>query len=147
MFLTMLMSEGIMVALVWFLFLNMRRFLSCASDSAASMAYTLSSGKVDGTPVPGFTATGFLLLGIVCFVIAADRVITITVVADYMQPYYKLVFTNQLGQLAAAASLLFNGCADLLVFSYLRRYKRMCERVVYNARKQILFSGESEAQR
>lgn len=140
---TMLISEALMVVLVVFLFFKLRSFLNDVCDTAASMGYTLSSGKVDSVPFPGSAATGFLLLGILCAVLSVDRLFTLTIVEEYLHSYYKLLIAHHPGQILAAACLMANGCADFLLGIYLRRYKRLCDRVRMEAGKNKLGYKES----
>lgn len=139
---SMLVSEGILVVAVWFLFVKLRRFVNCVCDSAASMALTLSCGKVDTVPIPALTATGFLVLGIVCILIGLDRLVTLTVVQDVDQAYYALLPVGNPVQILEGISFLCSGCADLLISRYVRRYKRICERVIYERRREILFGDK-----
>lgn len=142
---SMLVSEGILVAAVWFLFVRLRRFVSCVGDSAANMAVTLSSGKVDTVPISALTTTGFLVLGIVCLLIGVDRLVTLTVVQDTDQAYYTLLSVRNPVQILEGLSFLCSGCADLLISRYVRRYKHICERVIYERRREILFGDNKSA--
>lgn len=136
---SMVVSEGILVVLTWFLFVNLRRFANCICDSAASMGFTLTCGKVDNVPIPAFTATGFLVLGIACLVMGLDRLVTVTVVEDLTGAYYALLPVKNPVQILEGASLLCSGFANLLISGYIRRYKRICERLLYDRRRELLF--------
>lgn len=140
---SMLVSEAILVVLVWFAFVNLRRFLSCLCDSTLSMAVTLSCGKLDTTPIPAFTATGFLVLGILCLVIGFDRLVTLTVIQEVTYAYYALLPVEEPLPLLEGASFLCAGAANLLVSFYLRRYKRICEKLLH-ARWKETMSGVKE---
>lgn len=133
----MVISEGLMFVLAWFLFKLTRRFLDCACDSAASIAYTLSTGKLDTVSIPGFTATGFLILSVFCVAYALNQIFTVTIVENYIQSYYKLLVAAHPAQYAAAASFLCSAAASVLLFVCLRRYKRSCERALFDSRKRI----------
>lgn len=137
-FYAMVISELLMGALAGVVFFRIRNFLNCVCDSSASMAYTLSTGKLDSCSIPGFTATGFLLLGVLCLLLAADQFATVTVAYDYIRGYYKLVISEHPVQLCTAACFFCCAVADILLFAYLKRYKRICERALYEARKKVL---------
>jgi uncharacterized membrane protein YbaN (DUF454 family) len=134
----MVISEALMGALAGFTFVQLRKFLNCICDSGASMAYTLSTGKLDSDSIPGFTATGFLILGLLCLMLSADQFVTVTAAYDYIRGYYKLLVSRNPIQLCAAVSFFCCAVADILLFVYLKRYKRICERALYEARKKIL---------
>ena len=134
----MVISEALMGALAGFVFVQLRHFLNCVCDSGASMAYTLATGKLDSCSIPGFAATGFLILGLLCLTLAADQLVTVTAAYDYIRGYYKLLVSQNPIQLCTAACFLCCAAADILLFAYLKRYKRICERALYEARKTIL---------
>ena len=134
----MVISEVLMGALAGFIFFQLRGFLNCVCDSTASMAYTLSTGNLDSCSIPGFTATGFLLLGFVCLTLAGDQFVTVTAAYDYIRGYYKLVVSEHPIQLCTAACFFCCAVADILLFAYLKRYKRICERALHEARKKVL---------
>lgn len=134
----MVISEALMGALAAFAFIRLRDFLNCICDSGASMAYTLSTGKLDAYSIPGFTATGFLILGLLCLTLAADQLVTVTAAYDYIRGYYKLLVSRNPVQLCTVACFFCCAVADILLFVYLKRYKRICERALYEARKKVL---------
>ena len=134
----MVISEALTGALAGFAFVQLRRFLNCVCDSGASMAYTLSTGKLDSYSIPGFTAVGFFLLGLLCLTLAADQFVTVTAAYDYIRGYYKLLVSENPVQLCTAACFFCCAVADMLLFAYLKRYKRICERALYENRKKIL---------
>ena len=135
---TMVLSEAIMVAQAFLLFQLLRRFLMNARECAASIGYTLSSSKLDKTTYPAFAATGFLILGIFCIAISADRLFTLTIVDSFPQDYYAILVTKDPIQLFTGAALGFSAVADILLFVYLRRFKRTAERIIYAERKARL---------
>lgn len=127
--------EGLMVVQAVFLFKLLCRFLDDCDGCAASMAYTLSSGKLDPGTVPSFAATGLLILGLVGIVLAADRVVTMTIGYDGLKQYYTFVLAAHPGQWLYAASLLAGGIGDILLSLYIRFYKRTGERELFYARR------------
>ena len=135
-FFAMAVMEGIMASLAAFLFFRLRKFLDALSDGAASMAYSFASGKLDDRAIPGRMASGFGWLAAGCLLLAARRLVTLTVVQDYVQSYYKLEFAAHPGQIFAAASLVLCAGADVLLDVYLRRYKRQCEWALHLQRKE-----------
>jgi len=135
---TLLMSEAIMVAQAYLLHRLLRRFLRDARECAASIGYTLSAGALDSTTYPGFVSTGMLILGIVCMVIAADRFLTLTIVDSFPADYYAVLLTKDLIQIFTGSALLLGGAGNILLSAYIRRFKRIAERMIYNRRKQTL---------
>lgn len=127
----MVVSEGLMVVQAWFLFMQLRKFLNCVSDSALSMACTLTTGKLDNVTIPSFAATGFLVLAAFCLVIGADRLFTLTVVDGYISDYYRLLSASDPILVLSGLSLLLSAVTDILLFFYLRRYKRISERLLF----------------
>lgn len=135
---TMVLSEAIMVAQAFLLFQLTRRFLMNARECAASIGYTLSSSKLDRTTYPAFAATGFLILGIFCIAIAADRLFTLTIVDSFPQDYYAIVVTDDPIQLLTGAALALCAGGNISLFVYLRRFKRVAERIIYAERRKTL---------
>lgn len=133
---TSIIPEALMVTQAWFLWKTLRKFLECFSDTAASINYTLVTGKLDSMSTPGFTVTGLLILAAAGIVIAFDRIFTVTIVYDYLAPYYKIIAASHWSQYAAAATLFFGAVANILLALFLRRYNRLHERALYYARKQ-----------
>lgn len=132
---SMIISEGLMVVQAVFLFFLIRRFLSCCMDATASMAYTLATGKLDDRSIPSLPATGFLLLAVVGFFIAVNRLFTLTIVVNVVQSYYKLLIASHPGLWAEAICLILGSIANILIYCHLRRYKKVTEQALYEARK------------
>ena len=139
---TMLMSEAIMVVQAFLLYKLLRRFLLCARECAASIGYTLSAGALDKTTWPGFAATGLMILGIVCAVLAADRILTLTIVDSFPADYYAVLVTEDPIQIFTGSALLLGGIGDILLSIYIRRSKRLAERIIYDHRRQKLAEGK-----
>ena len=135
-FFAMAVMEGIMASLAAFLFFQLRKFLNALSDGTASMAYSFATGKLDDRAIPGRMASGFSWLAVGCLLLAARRLVTLTIVQDYVQSYYKIELAAHPGQLFAAASLMLCAGADVLLAVYLRRYKRHCEWALHLQRKE-----------
>lgn len=133
---SMVMMEGMMGVMAWFLFRCVRRFAEGFSDASASMAYTLSSGRLDSQSIPASAERGFLAMGIVCMIWAVTQVVTVTIVVTQFRSYYGIVFASHPMPYLTAASLLCNGIAGFLMFFHLRRYNRICEWEKHRARKQ-----------
>lgn len=139
----MLVTEGIILVLLWFLFITLRRFVNGICDSAASMAFTLSCGKVDTVPIPAVVAAGFWILGLACILMGLDHMLTLTAVIEYDGGYYVLLPVTDPVEVLAGASLLCSGLADILLGFYMRRYKSICERMRYDQRRYLLFGKET----
>lgn len=127
-----------MASLAAFLFFQLRKFLNALSDGTASMAYSFATGKLDDRAIPGRMASGFSWLAVGCLLLAARRLVTLTIVQDYVQSYYKIELAAHPGQLFAAASLMLCAGADVLLAVCLRRYKRQCEWALHLQRKEKL---------
>lgn len=125
--------EGLMVVQAVFLYRLICRFLEDCEGCAASMAYSLSSGKVDLGAIPAFAATGLLILGIVCIALSVDRLVTMTIASDGFRQYYKFLLASHPGQWCAAGALLFGGIGDILLSRYVKFYSRTSERAVFFA--------------
>lgn len=125
--------EGLMVAQAVFLYRTLCRFLDDCDGCAASMGYTLSSGKLDPGSVPAFAATGLLILGILGLVLSFDRLITMTIASDGFKQYYKFLIASHPGQWLCAATLAVGGIGDILLGLYLKFYKRTSERALFFA--------------
>ena len=133
---TAAIPEALMVTQAWFLWKKLRDFLDSFSDTAASITYTLVSGKLDSCPIPVFTATGLWILAVFGIVLALDRIFTVTIVYSYPNAYYKLLTATHWSQYLAFATLLSGAVANILLSLYLRRYNRLHERALYYAKKR-----------
>lgn len=133
---SMLISEALMAALAVFSFFTLRKFLNCCIDSGTGIAYTCATGKVDAFSIPGFTATGFLILAVLGILLALDRVFTLTIVYGVIKSYYKLLIADHPGQWLQAFSLLLGSAGHILLCLYLRRCKRSMERALFEAGKR-----------
>ena len=133
-----MVPESVMVVQAWLLWKKLREFLSCAGDTTASIAYTLASGKLDNCPIPGFTATGLMILAVFGFALSLDQIFSITIVSSYTGDYYALVTASHIGQYLSAGCLFLGALANVCLSAFLRRYNRTYERAVYYARKKKL---------
>ena len=123
----MVLSEGLMLALSWFVFVKLRRFLNCSMDTAASMGYTLSSGKLKAPSIPAFTATGFLAFGVFDVIMAMDRFLTfIHRQINYVDHFY-FPFTKDPVQFLSGLSFAFAAVGSILLYFYLHGYKSKSE--------------------
>lgn len=138
---TMLLSEAIMVAQAFLLYKLLRYFLLCARECAASIGYTLAAGALDGTTWPAFCATGMIMLGAVCVLLAGDRLFTLTVVDAFPADHYALLVTADPIQIFTGCALALGGVGNILLGSYIRRFKQIAERTVYHHRRQKLAEG------
>ena len=132
---SMLISEAVMAAITGFAFFLTRKFLNCCIDSGASIAYTAATGKADDRSIPGFAATGFLLLALAGLALAADRLFTMTIVVNIVKSYYKILVADHPGLWLEAGCLVCGSGANFMMFRYLRRYKKATEQMLYEARR------------
>ena len=128
--------EGLMVVQAVFLYRLLCRFLDDCEGCAASMGYTLSSGKLDPGTVPAFTATGLMILGILGIILSVDRLVTMTIASDGIKQYYKFIVASHPGQWLCAATLFAGGIGDILLALYVKFYKRTSERAVFYATRK-----------
>lgn len=134
----MVVPESLMIAQAVGMFMLIRRFLNSACDSAANMAYTRLSGKVDEYTIPGFCSTGFLLAAVINGYLALERLTTVTIVEDYAGDYYSLLLAEHPVLLLTAGMFACGAVANLLIGLYLKRYKRETERLVFRSMKEML---------
>lgn len=125
--------EGLAVSQAVFLYKLLCNFLDACEGAAASIGYTLSSGKLDPGSIPAFAATGLLILGIVGIGLSVDRLVTMTIASDGFKQYYKFLVATHPGQWFCAATLFVGGIGDILLSLYLKFYKRTSERAVFYA--------------
>lgn len=125
--------EGLMVVQAVFLYRLICRFLEDCEGCAASMGYSLSSGKVDSGAIPAFAATGLLILGILGIGLSVDRMVTMTIASDGFKQYYKFLWASHPGQWFAAGTLLFGGIGDIILSRYVKFYSRTSERAIFFA--------------
>lgn len=128
--------EGLMVAQAVFLYRIVCRFLDACEGSCASMAYTLSSGKLDPGSIPAFAATGLMILGIAGIILSLDRLITMTIASDGIKQYYAFLVAAHPGQWLCAATLFVGGIGDILLSLYLKFYKRTSEQALFYASRR-----------
>lgn len=133
----MVITEAVMAVIVMFALNRLRRFFIALGDYSAAIGYTLTSGRIDTCPLPSAASNGFLALAIVWFLQAADRMMTLTVSYEHVNAQYRIVFSSHIGQYLAAISLVVTAVAFILLAIYLRRYKRICERTVFEERKKV----------
>ena len=127
------LMEALMLSLAVFVHRLFCRFLDEAEGCAASIGYTLSSGFLDPGSIPAFVSSGLTILAIVGLVLAADRLVTMTIGYDGYKQFYKFVWSSHPGQWLCAGSLFFGAIGNLLLGAYLRFYKRTSERAVFYA--------------
>ena len=127
---SMVLSEGLMGVQAWFLFVKLRRFLNCSMDAAASIGYTLASGNLKAPSIPGFSASGFLFLGLFDAVIAMDRFFTFTHRYIDHKDIFGFPLTTDPVQLLSGLSFAFAALGSFLLYSYLREYKNKSERLL-----------------
>lgn len=123
---SILLAEFLLAAIVYFIYVKLRQFLECVGDTAASLAYTNTSGVLKSPSISMFVPVGFLILGIVNVYLAINRIHTISVWAPYNIPAI-----SSLVLYFSAAMFLFGGAADVLLFLYLRKYKMTSEYLLY----------------
>lgn len=126
----MVVMEGLMLVFAWIVFTKLRQFLECSIDTAASIGYTLSAGKLNAPTIPAFSAIGFLIFAIVDVVLAVDRFITFS----FKQMNLNLIFTIPVSkepvQVLSGLSFGFAAIGSVLMFIYLRGYKRKSEQLL-----------------
>lgn len=133
----MVITESVMAVIVMFALNRLRHFFVALGDYSAAIGYTLTSGRIDTCPLPSAASSGFFALSVVWFLLAADRMMTLTVSYEHVNAHYRIVFSSHIGQYLAAISLVVTAVAFILLAIYLRRYKRICERTVFEERKKV----------
>ena len=127
---SMILSEGLMLALSWFAFVKLRRFLDCSMDTAASIGYTLTSGNLKAPSIPGFCASGFLVLGLIDAVIAIDRFFTFIHRQINHIDHFSFPLTSDPVQFLSGLSFACAALGSFLLFFYLHGYKSKSERLL-----------------
>lgn len=127
------LMEAMVLSLAIFSFRLLCRFLDESEGCAASIGYTLSSGFLDPGSIPAFVSTGLTALAVTGLVLAADRIVTMTIGSDGLRQFYTFVLSAHPGLWLNAGSLFFGAVGNLLLSGYLRFYKRTSERAVFFA--------------
>ena len=135
---SMLISEGMMVALAFLVYTLLRRFLNTSLDTIVSIGCTISSGKLDSHSISSFPAAGLIGLSVVCLVLSINHVYTLTIIDSFPRDYYKILIAERPAQYLAAASCVACAAGNILLATYLRQYKRKDERFRYSLRKEIM---------
>ena len=131
------LMEAMMLALAAFTHRFLCRFLDESEGSAASIGYTLSTGRLDPASIPAYAAGGLTALGLISLVLTGDRLITMTIGYDGFRQFYAFVWSTHPGQWLCAGSLFFGAVGDFLLGAYLRFFKRTSERAVFFANRKI----------
>lgn len=127
---SMLSMEALMVVQAYFLFAKLRQFLDCSMDAAASIGYTISSGKLKAPSIPPFSATGFLVLALFDIGIALDRFFTFIHIQSNLSVTYKFPMTTDPVQIISGLSFCFAAVGSILMYAYLRGYKSKSEKLL-----------------
>lgn len=130
---SMVLSEGLMLAVSCFAFVKLRRFLNCLMDASASIGYTLVSGKLKAPSIPGFAASGFLFLGLIDAVIAMDRFFTFIHRQINYNDYFYFPLSEDPVQIFSGLSFACAALGSILLFFYLRSYKFKSEVLLLKA--------------
>lgn len=135
---SMVLSEGLMLALSWFQFVKLRRFLNCSMDAAASIGYTLASGNLKAPSIPGFSASGFLVFGLFDTAIAMDRFFTFVIRKINYIDHFSFPLTTDPVQFLSGLSFAFAALGSFLLYYYLRDYKNKSERLLIRSFDNII---------
>lgn len=135
---SMVISEGLMLALTWFLFVKLRQFLNCSMDATASIGYTLASGKLKAPSIPGFSASGFLVFGLFDTAIAMDRFFTFVIRKINYIDHFSFPLTTDPVQFLSGLSFAFAALGSFLLYAYLRGYKNKSERLLIRSFDNII---------
>lgn len=128
---SMVIMEGLMVAQACFLFVKLRWFLECAVGATASIGFTLTNGKLDAPAIPSFVSTGFLILALFDFGIAWDRLFTFVHKQQNLSVTYDFPLAQEPVMIFSGVAFLLAGVGSLLLWQYLRDYKRKSERLLH----------------
>ncbi|MBR3704747.1 MAG: hypothetical protein IKM11_04615 [Oscillospiraceae bacterium] len=127
---SMVVMEGMMGAQAVFLFIKLRQFLNCSVDTAASIGYTLASGKLKAPSIPPLSVSGFLVLGIFDIGIALDRFFTFVHIQINLKVIYEFPMTTDPVQIVSGLSFAFAALGSILLYFYLRGYKCKSEKLL-----------------
>ena len=128
---SMVTMEALMAAQAWLLFVKLRQFLECAVGTTASIDFTLTCGKLDAPAISGFVSTGFLILALFDLGIALDRLFTFIHKQKNLSVTYEFPLAQEPVQRFSGAAFLLAAVGSLLLWRYLRGYKRKSERLLH----------------
>ncbi|MBQ7358630.1 MAG: hypothetical protein IJW63_00885 [Lachnospiraceae bacterium] len=131
------LMEGLMVTQAVFLFIKLRQFLSGCMEATAGIGYTLCYGKITSPSIPPVFVLGFLTLGIFDIGIAWDRFFTFIHIQVQTKVIYKFPLTTDPFQFISGLSFAFAALGNILLYFYLRGYKRKSERILIQSFKNI----------
>ena len=134
----MLVSEALMLIIVGTLFVMLRRFLDCICDSAASIADTLENGRLGTRSIPGFTATGFLVFGLLALLFGLDRMFTMVIVQEYRSSHYAVLTAEHPLMILSGASLTLGALGNAFSAFYLYGFKRKSEKLYHSFRQNLM---------
>lgn len=120
------LSEFFLAAIAVLIFLKTRQFLEAVGDTAASIDRTITSGILTAPSISMFSATGFLILGIVNGYLAINRITTICAWTGHDIPAL-----SSLVLYCSVAMFLIGCAADILLFFFLKKFKNTSEYLLY----------------
>lgn len=112
-------TEILLGAIATLIILKLRRFFDSAGDCALSISRTLTAGILSAPTISMTPAVGCLLLGISGLLLALARISAISTQAAVPVLYF------------SGAMFLFGGAAGIVMFFYLRNFKRSSEYLLY----------------
>lgn len=120
--------ESFMLVVAVAVFRLIQKFLNNVLDTSAAIGYALASDLPEKCFIPGFTATGFLLLAVTCLALTADRLFTLTIKPHPVRDYYALLVAEHPVVWITGSNMISIAAANVLMFVYLRICKRDTER-------------------
>lgn len=131
-----LLAELFMGTIAAATFLLLRRFLETLADTAATIARTVISGSLRAPSISMFSATGFLILGIVNVLLSITRFLT-------FKAWSAMDDASAITALLAVPALMYllAGAACVLLFLYLRKFKMTSEYLLYKGTPVEEMSG------
>lgn len=131
-----LLAELLMGTIAAAVFLLLYRFLETLADTAATIARTVISGILRAPSISMFSATGFLILGIVNTILSVTRFLTFKAwSATDDAPFITTLLA------VPALMYLLSGAACVLLFLYLRKFKMTSEYLLYKGTPVEEMSG------
>lgn len=130
--------EGVMFTFVCLIFFKLRHFLESCMESTSSISYMLCSGKIADPTIPPLSVSGFLALFFVNIVLGLDRFFSFSYTQVLNNVVYNIPFTRDPIHFFSGMAFCFAGLGSLLIFLYLKSYKRKCELLLFRSIKEIL---------
>lgn len=132
-----ILMEGFMFTLVCLLFFKLRHFLECCMESITSISYMLYTSKITAPSLPPSSIYGFLILTFVNAYLVFDRLFSFAYTNVRNEIIYYLPMSKEPIHIFSGLSFGFASIGCILLYFYLRGYKKKSELLLYRSIKNI----------